>query len=470
MDVTFSFRELLCAFQPIFTQPTFPVFVRLMTGWLLSHRRRFVTDLIWSSDSLHEGHFTKYHRFFSQSRWELDVMSKVLAFLVVNALARTGLIILAVDDTLCRKRGLTVYGTGMHHDPLISSRAKPLTSWGHDWVVLTFILRNPFWAKGKVWSLPLVFCLYRNRQGVTKGKAKALAKLSKRERAQRKREEAKRRAADPAHRTRPELAIQAISLLASWFPDRQFVVTGDSAYGGKSVLSKLPNNVDLISHVHPKGALYEPAPAFPTRKRRGAPRKKGKRLPGMKEWADDPTPWKTLAFDEYGLHATLQVKFRKNVLYYKSGGQRLLNVVLTRDTDGKRPDQMFYCTRLDWTPRQILSCYAGRWSIEVCFENAKQLLGFEDPANRVKKAVERTAPMSLVLYTLNILWFHQEGHSKLRFPERTWYPHKTTPSFADILCTLRRETFLGWFSRVPCRDRRVKNQIAHLVELLSLSG
>src|SRR5205814_693929 len=34
----------------------------------------------------------------------------------------------AVDDTLCRKRGLTVYGTGMHHDPLISSRAKPLVS------------------------------------------------------------------------------------------------------------------------------------------------------------------------------------------------------------------------------------------------------------------------------------------------------------------------------------------------------
>ena len=30
----------------------------------------------------------------------------------------------AVDDTLCRKRGLTLYGAGMHYDPLISSRAK----------------------------------------------------------------------------------------------------------------------------------------------------------------------------------------------------------------------------------------------------------------------------------------------------------------------------------------------------------
>jgi hypothetical protein len=474
MEVTSSFYQLLCSFQPIFTNPTFPVFVRMMTGWVLSHRRRFVTDLIWSSGSVHKGHFTRYHRFFSQSSWELDAVSKVLAVLVVTVLVPTGLIWLAVDDTLCRKRGLTVFGTGMHHDPLISSRARPLTSWGHDWVVVTLILRNPFWSHGKVWSLPLVFCLYRNRQGVTKGKAKARAKLSKAERARQKRQEAKRRAADPAHRTRPELAVQAISLIAGWFPDRQFVVTGDSAYGGKSVLSNLPSNVDLISHVHPKGALYEPPPGpAPTAqgKKSGRPRKKGARLPGLQEWADDASqPWKTLVFDEYGLHATLQVKFRKKVLYYKSGGQRLLNVVLTRDTEGKRPAQMYYCTRLDWTPRQILSCYAARWSIEVCFENAKQLLGFEDPANRVPKAVERTAPMSLVLYSLCILWFHQEGHAKVKFPERPWYTHKTTSSFADILCTLRRESFLGWFSRVPCRDRRVKKKVTQLVDLLSLSG
>ncbi|MGA2256726.1 MAG: hypothetical protein ABSG53_18920 [Thermoguttaceae bacterium] len=48
---------------------------------------------------------------------------------------------------------MTVYRTGMHHDPLISSRAKPLTSWGHDWVVLTLMVRCPFWSPTKVWTL-----------------------------------------------------------------------------------------------------------------------------------------------------------------------------------------------------------------------------------------------------------------------------------------------------------------------------
>src|SRR5208337_2914312 len=50
----------------------------------------------------------------------------------------------------CRRRGLTLYGAGMHYDPLISSRAKSLVSWGHDWVVLTLIVAFPAWAPSKV--------------------------------------------------------------------------------------------------------------------------------------------------------------------------------------------------------------------------------------------------------------------------------------------------------------------------------
>jgi hypothetical protein len=83
----------------------------------------------------------------------------VLACLLVAVFAPVGLLERAVDDTLCRKRGLTVYGTGMHHDPLISSHAKPLVSWGHDWVVLCLLVRCPWWSPPKVWSLPVLFRL-----------------------------------------------------------------------------------------------------------------------------------------------------------------------------------------------------------------------------------------------------------------------------------------------------------------------
>jgi 3',5'-cyclic AMP phosphodiesterase CpdA len=49
---------------------------------------------------------------------------------------------------------------------------------------------------------------------------------------------AKRSKHDPNHRTRPELAVALIKLAASWFPDDHIIVTGDIAYGGKSVLSR----------------------------------------------------------------------------------------------------------------------------------------------------------------------------------------------------------------------------------------
>ena len=45
-------------------------------------------------------------------------------------------------------------------------------------------------------------------------------------------------------------------MVAQWFPNEEIIVSGDSAYGGQSILSHLPPNVHLISHVHPNGALY----------------------------------------------------------------------------------------------------------------------------------------------------------------------------------------------------------------------
>jgi hypothetical protein len=455
MEVTVSFVAVLQQFLPVFTAPTFQTFVEVMTGWVLSPRRRFVTDIIFSGDNLDNGHWSRFHRFFSHAVWDLDVLSLHVAKLVVRVLAPGAKLSWAVDDTLCRKRGLTVYGTGMHHDPLISSRAKPLVSWGHDWVVLCLIVVHPFWAPTKVFALPITMRLYRNRQGLTKGK-KSKTKATKPK-------------ADPNHRTRPQLAIELISLVATWFPHDDILVTGDSAYGGRSVLSNLPAQVHLISHVHPKGALYAPPPP-PTGKSKGAPRKKGERLPGMVPWAADAKqPWTTLEFDQFGLHAVLQVKTQK-ALYYKAGGQRLLTIVLTRDLQGKRPDQMFYCTKLDWNARQILSAYACRWAIECTFENCKQFLGLEDPANRLPLAVKRTAPMALLLYSLVVVWFHQVGYRFLRFPYRPWYRSKREPSFADLLTTLRRVSCEEKTAGLLSQRCRLKTWLTQITEFLSRVG
>ena len=93
----------------------------------------------------------------------------------------------------------------------------------------------------------------------------------------------------------------------------------------------------------------------PTRRKEPKDRPQERKPPARHEAVgrgSEPT-WTELKFNQFGLHATLAVKTIQ-ALYYKAGGDRLLTIVLVRDLEGKRPDQMFYCTKLDWTARQIL--------------------------------------------------------------------------------------------------------------------
>lgn len=445
MDLTATFMTMLQGFAPVFTAPSFATFQLLMAGWILSVRHRYVTDLIVSSDSVTNGHFSDYHRFFSHARWRVDDLWHHLARLLVDALVGPDAVICLVgDDTLCQKRGLNLFGAGMHHNPLISSRALKLVSWGHDWVTLCLVLAKPKWAPSKVFALPICMRLYRNRQGVAKGKTKptktkqsrpgcGASKKTDDKQAMRSQQNTKRRNACQAaksstniagstHATRPELMVQMLSLVASWFPDRQFLFLGDSLYTGESVLRHLPPNVDLIGAVHPKGALYEPAPKHQSG--RGGRRKKGQRLPTRDAWVADNEPWTPTSFHQYGLHGQFETKTRTG-LYYKAGKNRVLLFVLTRDVAGDRPTQIFYSTNLKLDAQQVLSHYASRWSIEVTHHDAKQLLGLDDPANRVPLAVQRTAPMAMFLYSLTVLWYAQHGHLHVRFPRRPWYTRKT---------------------------------------------
>lgn len=484
MELTNSFETLLRSFSPVFTDPSFQTFRLLMTGWILSSRHRYVTDLIVSSDSTTNGHFTDYHRFFSQAVWDIDQLWKRLAELIVRTLVGDdAVIVLSGDDTLCRKRGLGIFGTGMHHDPLSSSKSKKICHWGHDWVDLCIVIAHPWWAPTKVFSLPICMRLYRNRQGLTKGKNKKTKPASQNQRqaastktkqATKKKRQAKtnakknRQGSKTPHKTRPELMAEMIALVAAWFPDRRFVLVVDSLYSGKSVLATLPVNFDLIGPVHAKGALYAPAPKE-TGVRRGPRRKKGDRLKSIDSWEKDSSRWQTHHFDQYGLHGSLQTKTRTG-LYYKAGKDRLLRLVLSRDTVGQRPTRIFYSTNVDLKPRQILSLFTLRWSIEVTHFDCKQHLGLEDAANRKEQAVRRTAPMSMFLYSLTIVWYASDGHNDFQIPDRPWYWWKEEPSFADMLTTLRRKSWEDQLCEVSLSSTQRDNRLHLLNYLATLAG
>ena len=112
MELTASFIDLLQQFAPVFTSPTFQTFVEIATGWVLSHRHRYVTEIIFAGGNVGNGHWCRFHRFFSHAAWDLDTFSLFLAKSVSTIVAPGATLFWAVDDTLCRKRGLTRMARG----------------------------------------------------------------------------------------------------------------------------------------------------------------------------------------------------------------------------------------------------------------------------------------------------------------------------------------------------------------------
>ena len=181
--------------------------------------------------------------------------------------------------------------------------------------------------------------LYRNRQGLTKGKKNPKGKKGQQKPAKPKH--------DPNHRTRPELALELIIMVAQWFPNEEIIVSGDSATAVKA--SSLTCRPTFTSSAMCIPMEHSTSRASQERKtQRTGPQERG---PVARHEAMGRRSGPTvdeLKFDQFGLHTTLEVKTIQ-ALYYKAGKDRLLTIVLTRNVEGKRPDQMFYCTKLDWT-------------------------------------------------------------------------------------------------------------------------
>ncbi len=156
-----SFAPFLLACQPCFTQPSFDSFWALTCAWILCSGRRSLTRIIQAAQLTDFKHFSSFHRFFSQARWNLDDLGRCVFQLLLPFCEEV--LVVAVDDTLARKSGRHIWGAGMHHDPLRSTQKRPCFSFGHNFVVLSLQVALPF-APDKYWAFPILVRMYRKRQ------------------------------------------------------------------------------------------------------------------------------------------------------------------------------------------------------------------------------------------------------------------------------------------------------------------
>lgn len=142
------FLRALGKLQIATTAPTFASLVTIVTGWILSGRGT-ITRMILTAGPSATKHFFSYQRVFSTARWSIDAIGLAVFEMAKPLLG--DIVMLGLDDTLARKRGLKIFGTGMHHDPLSSTRSDATAEQVVTWYAMRWSVEEPHgWIKSSV--------------------------------------------------------------------------------------------------------------------------------------------------------------------------------------------------------------------------------------------------------------------------------------------------------------------------------
>ena len=396
---------LVESFRDCFHPAVFATFQSLIAGWVVCLGPHTISG-VWQATGLaaKRHHDTAYSVFHSAA-WEWDDLGLVLATLILTHLVPGGVVWIAVDDTLCHKRGAKVAFGGIFLDAVLSSKRHKSFRFGLNWVVLGIAVPIPMRAD-RYFCLPVLWRLYR-------------------------------KVGQPGHKPRPQSAAELARRLAEANPGRTFWLVGDSAYVNAATLRGRPGNLQVIGPLHWKAALFERPGPYRGQGRRP---KKGRRLPTPKAMIEDaaayPAEVLKVAFPKET--RGLRVQVIRDVLWYRGSQDEPVMVVLVRDPAGEWRDEALVATDPGASAAFVILGYCRRWSVELAFFDSKQFLGLHEPRVRSQRSVERAHPMAWLVGSLTILWYCRCGHEGSQVVrERPWYKKKVTPTFTDMLGALR---------------------------------
>jgi hypothetical protein len=210
-QLTPCLRLLLADFWVCFRCEVHSTFTLMVTAWIVCLGRRTISRVWETTGRSAEQDHSHAFRLFSSAVWNWDEVCRVLAVKLLAAFVPGSRVWLVVDDTLCHKRGAKVAFGGIFLDAVLSTKKHKTFRFGTNWVTLGLIVELPF-RKDRFFCCNILWRLY--------------AKKDKNNPA--------------AHCTKPQLALEMVVVVADWFPGKDLLVLGDSAYISKHLLKGLP--------------------------------------------------------------------------------------------------------------------------------------------------------------------------------------------------------------------------------------
>jgi hypothetical protein len=276
-----------------------------------------------------------------------------------------------------------------------------------------------------------------------------------------------------AHKKLTDWARQLLFQLRRWLPQRRLVVVADSSYAVIALLwrmTQLANPICMITRFRLDAALFKPAPKRKSGQK-GRPRKKGAPLPKLeKVLADKHTHWtRVIIRNWYGeTRRRIEIVSGTAVWYHKGQPALPIRWVLIRDPKGIFKSQALLCTDLTVKPKQMVEWFVLRWQLEVTFHEVRTHLGVETQRQWSDKAIVRTTPALLGLFSLITLFANCSAHrGKLPIRQSAWY-RKESAAFSDALAVVRHQVWreLDFWRSSPGTDRsklprRVVERLTH---------
>jgi hypothetical protein len=404
--------DSILVFQTLFSKRVWPAVQVLLKGAILAIGPRTVTAALRVMGLSEEEHFQHFHRVLNRVKWSPIKASRRLLLTLIAAFAPSGPLVMALDDTIERRRGPKITARAVYRDPVQSSHKNLVKTSGLRWLCLMLVVPIP-WAR-RYWALPFCTALAPSKNYYL------------------------RRNRQPCKLT--DRARQMLLMVRRWLPDRAIVVVADNTFSVIELLAAVRQKVCVVTRLRLDAALYKPAPLREPGTI-GRPPLKGPRLPNLLEVLNNPaTRWSSITLAYWYGHVGRQLEIvTGTALWYHGGAPAVpLRWVLVRDPKGKLKPQAFLCTDQKAAPAQILDWFVKRWQIEVTFEEARAHLGMQTQRQWSVPAIARTTPAILALYSLVTLMAKDMlVHQGLPVRQAAWY-RKDCATFSDTIALVRR--------------------------------
>jgi DDE superfamily endonuclease len=379
-----------------------------ITGLLRNQNR---TQQDWSAD----------YRFYAEDRLDVGKVFQQVRAEVEQCGPADHPLVVAMDDSLLRKTGRRIFGSGYRRDPLSPPFHVNLVR-GLRVLQISAAVRQG--TEGAARMIPIDF-----QHAALPAKPHKKAPPAEHEAYQT--EKAKRNINLVGGQ---RLACLRQQMDQSGSAARRLLATVDGRFTNSTVLRQIPQRTVLIGRVRKDAVFYHPPETQPER---GRKRKYGLRTPTPEALLKDTTiPWQKVKAYAAGQTYAFNVKTLSPIYSAMDKGQRALRLLVIEPAPyraskksklERREPAYLICTDPALPIQELLQAYLWRWDIEVNFRDEKTILGVGQAQVRSESSNQNAPALAVAAYAMLLLasvkTYGAEGKPDT-FQSPRWYRRK----------------------------------------------